>query len=105
MHYLQTLPIYIDSFVRLTQQQVQNYDLTKICKPTAKASKGEEKEQIVDLVSTAEQVNGDHKQMNIVAQELVFETPEEEAGEKGRLRFLRRSRATENGWLKIVCRG
>jgi hypothetical protein len=81
MNYLQTLPIYIDSFVRLTQQPPEAYDIEKICKPL-KQVKGSEGEQIVDLVSTAEQVNSEHKQMNIVAQELVFE--EEGAGdEKG----------------------
>lgn len=72
MNYLQTLPIYIDSFVRLTQQPLEEYDIEKNCKPV-KYAKSSEGEQIVDLVSTAEQVNNEHKQMNIVAQELVFE--------------------------------
>ena len=80
MNYLQTLPIYIDSFVRISQQQVDKYDLDQLCK-ILKPSKEAVPEQIVDLVSNAEQVNGEHKQMNIVAQELVFETPEEAGGE------------------------
>jgi len=78
MNYLQTLPIYIDSFIRLTQKPLKQYDIDRICKPV-KQDKNSEVEQIVDLVSTAEQVNDEHKQMNIVAQELVFET--EEAGD------------------------
>lgn len=72
MNYFKTLPIYIDSFVRLTQQPLEQYDVEKICKPQ-KHTKPSEINQIVDLVSTAEQVNNEHKQMNIVAQELVFE--------------------------------
>jgi len=72
MNYLQTLPIYIDSFVRLTQQTLEQYNIEKICKPI-KHAKSSGPEQIVDIISTAEQVNNEHKQMNIVAQELVFE--------------------------------
>ena len=79
MSYLNTLPIYIDSFIRLTQKQtgeVKNYE--KECKAIVST---EPVTQVEDIVSTAELVNTDNKQMNIVAQELVFENIEEIGGE------------------------
>ncbi len=64
--YLKTIPIYIDSFVTLTQEVLKPFE--KLCSSKPITNKPEE--GIVDIVSNSEQLD---KQMNIVAQELVFE--------------------------------
>lgn len=70
VNYLRTIPMYIDSFIRLTQQQDSDIkQIDKLCKTKSET----EKVHIEDIVSASERLIGENKQMNIVAQELVFE--------------------------------
>ena len=71
--YLDTLYIYIDSLMRITQNQastrIAKSAIASICR--GKKIEEEKEQQIVDIIAPTEQ-------MNIVAEELVFNKPNEE---------------------------
>ncbi len=79
MSYLNTIPIYLESFIQLTQQNSNMQDISQLCKGSEKIKES----YISDIVSSSEQMNSENKQMNIVAQELVFETIDEIEAEAG----------------------
>ena len=76
--YLHTIPIYIDALIRMTQSPwasgVDKADIAKLCRK--KASKNFL--EVKDIVAPAELPQCQQKEMDIVAEELVFDQREEE---------------------------
>ena len=68
--YLDTIPIYIDSIIRLTQGSItMSPEITELC------SGKDTKEPIVinDIIAAVQQPNAENKQLNFVAEEIRFE--------------------------------
>lgn len=78
MGYLDTIPVYIDALVRMTQtpwsSRVDRKSVMALCKKQQPEDAAEKK----DIVAPAEQPQGQQKAMDIVAEELTFEEKEEE---------------------------
>ena len=80
--YLNTLRIYLDSLIRITQKgktHVSKESIQNKCKGT----KNDEEIHIEDIIATAEQPSEENIKMNIVAQELVFNKPAENVEMEG----------------------
>jgi hypothetical protein len=75
--YLKTLTIYLDTLIRITQKksstQVSRTAIKRICA----GKKTEDEEQVDEIIAHIEQPNAENIQMTIVAEELVFNKPEE----------------------------
>ena len=88
INYMQTIPIYIDSLIRMTQtpltSNIDKKQITKLCKKT-QITEAPEKEEIV---APTELPQGQNKAMDIVAEELTFEEKEEEEGLPGMMDIL-----------------
>jgi hypothetical protein len=76
--YLNTIPVYIDALVRMTQtpwaSRVDRKSITALCKKQHLADATEK----IDIVAPTELPQGQQKAMDIVAEELTFEEKEEE---------------------------
>ncbi len=73
--YLDTLYIYIDSLLRITQNQSSTKVSKNAIKELCKGHKIEEEEHIEEIYAIAEQATNEPVIMNIVAEELVFNKP------------------------------
>jgi hypothetical protein len=79
--YLDTIPMYLDSLIRITQapssSKVPSKTVTDLCKKRPAVAE----EAVVDKVAAAEKPNAERGQMDIQANELVFDIPEPEEQE------------------------
>lgn len=72
--YLETIPIYLDSLLRMTQDTETISEIEDKCK----GKKIEEEKKVNDIFAPAEKLQPDGSTMNIQAEELVFEQAEDD---------------------------
>jgi len=75
--YLDTLHIYLDSLIRITQNQKSTRVGNETIKNSCKGTKIEDEKHVEDIIALAEQPRAENITMTIVAQELVFNKPME----------------------------
>jgi hypothetical protein len=73
MKYFETIPIYIDSLLRMSQFSDSTNILPTKINELCSRTKVTEEEKIVDLVALSEKPYSENKQMNIIAEELTFD--------------------------------
>jgi hypothetical protein len=77
--YLDTIPIYLDSLIRLTQEpDTSAISITKINNACKKKKILETEQHVSDKIALAEQLHPERAQMDFQANELVFETQDDE---------------------------
>ena len=79
--YLDTLRIYLDSLIRITQKKGSTKVSREIITDKCKGTKIDEEIHVEDIIAIAEQPSGENITMTIVAEELVFNNPNENAEE------------------------
>jgi hypothetical protein len=76
--YLDTLYIYLDSLIRITQKQTSTKVKNDIIKNSCKGNKIDDEKHVEEIIAIAEQPRAENVVMNIVAEELVFNKPNEQ---------------------------
>ena len=78
IRYLDTIPIYIDSLLRITQYPNTTAVPVTTIKTLCKGKKIAEEKMVEDIVAPAEQPQQQQQKINIVANELRFDDPEDD---------------------------
>ena len=76
--YLDTIPIYIDSILRLTQDIKSTNIAPEVIKKLCSGKQVAEEETIVDIVAPVEQAQPEQKQLAFVAEEIRLTEPDDE---------------------------
>ena len=83
IRYLDTIPIYIDSLLRITQYPKTTTVADTKIRSLCKGKKLAEERMVEDIVAPAERPEQQQQQINIVANELRFDEPDDDEGMDG----------------------